>query len=152
MEGYHITSSTNTCSEICGDGKLFDYQCDDGNQLDGDGCSKNCIIENGWSCKVIVSGSASVCKLEATLAMTLNKMIKASGKNSVTLYFTLSLAYRLVSNFSVTANDVSSSDLAWTHSQSKENLTSVSLTIDFTKNLQGKNLQIGYDSNTSRRL
>ena len=60
VEGYHITASTNTCSELCGDGKLFDYQCDDGNQLDGDGCSKNCIIEESWSCRAISSGSASI--------------------------------------------------------------------------------------------
>lgn len=32
------------CNEICGDGLLIYYQCDDGNNLNGDGCSANCII------------------------------------------------------------------------------------------------------------
>ena len=26
-------------------------QCDDGNNVDGDGCSKICDIEPGWICK-----------------------------------------------------------------------------------------------------
>ncbi|MDW8245683.1 MAG: MYXO-CTERM sorting domain-containing protein, partial [Sandaracinaceae bacterium] len=31
--------------------------CDDGNVVDGDGCSRTCEVEGGWSC----SGSPSVC-------------------------------------------------------------------------------------------
>lgn len=32
------------CSEVCGDGKLFNLKCDDGNTVDGDGCSSNCEV------------------------------------------------------------------------------------------------------------
>ena len=32
------------CSETCGDGVLYNLECDDGNIIDGDGCSKNCEI------------------------------------------------------------------------------------------------------------
>ena len=32
-------------------------QCDDGNTVNGDGCSSTCTIETGYSC----SGSPSVC-------------------------------------------------------------------------------------------
>jgi cysteine-rich repeat protein len=35
-------------------------QCDDGNTIEGDGCSSACIIEPGWFC----SGSPSVCTME----------------------------------------------------------------------------------------
>jgi len=39
------------CQEICGDGiRLGGRQCDDGNTLNGDGCSSECEIENGWKC------------------------------------------------------------------------------------------------------
>ena len=39
------------CKEICGDGLLLgQYACDDGNLVDGDGCSHVCEIETGWSC------------------------------------------------------------------------------------------------------
>lgn len=32
------------CTEICGDGKRFSLACDDGNNIDGDGCSKDCKL------------------------------------------------------------------------------------------------------------
>jgi cysteine-rich repeat protein len=42
------------CIEICGDGQNFGtYQCDDGNILDGDGCSKTCQVEQDFDCKKV---------------------------------------------------------------------------------------------------
>lgn len=41
------------CREICGDGITVtkQYECDDGNKNDGDGCSKDCKVEPGfWKC------------------------------------------------------------------------------------------------------
>lgn len=39
------------CTEICGDGfNIGLVECDDGNMIDGDGCSSNCTIEAGWVC------------------------------------------------------------------------------------------------------
>lgn len=29
---------------------LGQYECDDGNNKDGDGCSANCKLEKGWDC------------------------------------------------------------------------------------------------------
>eukprot|EP00386_Alphamonas_edax_P011166 GDKI01035508.1.p1 GENE.GDKI01035508.1~~GDKI01035508.1.p1 ORF type:complete len:2344 (-),score=543.67 GDKI01035508.1:388-6831(-) len=44
-------STTGQCNSICGDGKVTDVEtCDDGNTLDGDGCSKSCTVEPGWKC------------------------------------------------------------------------------------------------------
>ena len=42
----------NNCEEICGDGIRISNQleCDDGNQMDGDGCSSLCKIEKYWTC------------------------------------------------------------------------------------------------------
>ncbi|HDP73556.1 MAG TPA: DUF4215 domain-containing protein, partial [Candidatus Woesearchaeota archaeon] len=38
-------------SAVCGDGVIEgDEQCDDGNTLDGDGCSSTCEVESGWLC------------------------------------------------------------------------------------------------------
>jgi cysteine-rich repeat protein len=42
VSGYGIVAGT--CEEICGDGMLFVLECDDGNMVDGDGCSKECRI------------------------------------------------------------------------------------------------------------
>lgn len=46
------------CAEICGDGKRFEFQCDDGNTRDGDGCNSKCEQEKGWTC----SGGTSVAR------------------------------------------------------------------------------------------
>lgn len=36
------------------------YQCDDGNNLDGDGCSSTCAVETCWDC---TKDSPSVCTI-----------------------------------------------------------------------------------------
>jgi cysteine-rich repeat protein len=39
-------SASGECAEVCGDGKdLGMNECEDGNSLDGDGCSSICKIE-----------------------------------------------------------------------------------------------------------
>jgi len=37
--------------------------CDDGNEVDGDGCSSSCYLEAGWLCETISLDSPSVCTL-----------------------------------------------------------------------------------------
>ena len=44
-------ATKDTCTEICGDGiDLLFYACDDGNNVNGDGCSSTCTIETGYQC------------------------------------------------------------------------------------------------------
>lgn len=52
--------SSGVCySQRCGDGKVqLGETCDDGNAADGDGCSSQCAIEQGYACK----GEPSVCE------------------------------------------------------------------------------------------
>lgn len=35
--------------------------CDDGNLIDGDGCSSTCTVESGWYCKNTAEKSKSDC-------------------------------------------------------------------------------------------
>lgn len=77
VAGYTITS-TGDCSEICGDGIDLEYQCDDGNVLNGDGCSSNCLVEPGWHCSKN-SNLTSICSIDGTVIMTLNRIYKYSG-------------------------------------------------------------------------
>ena len=41
-----------SCTEKCGKGLRFtsSLQCDDGNQVDGDGCSSECKVEENFEC------------------------------------------------------------------------------------------------------
>ena len=48
FEGFSLAG--NQCSEVCGDGKLFQLDCDDGNSNNGDGCSETCHIEQYYIC------------------------------------------------------------------------------------------------------
>ena len=50
------------CDEVCGDGWIFEDQCDDGNNKNGDGCSSECKIEKGWTCKKTGTEGPSVCR------------------------------------------------------------------------------------------
>ena len=52
------TTTTTVTPPACGDGKVDDNEtCDDGNKLDGDGCSAACAPEDGYTC----TGAPSVC-------------------------------------------------------------------------------------------
>jgi len=48
--------TASTCHTICGDGlrigpdKGGAEECDDGNLVDGDGCSSQCFVEQGYVC------------------------------------------------------------------------------------------------------
>ena len=88
MTGYHL-DSTGDCNEICGDGLLIKYQCDDGNRKSGDGCSSNCLIEKGWSC--VNSSNGSVCTLTAELTITLKMAHKYARRNKLLLVLKMSL-------------------------------------------------------------
>ncbi len=47
---------------LCGNGILDPGEdCDDGNSLDGDGCSATCSIESGWSCSGQPSSCTPIC-------------------------------------------------------------------------------------------
>lgn len=68
---------------------LIKYQCDDGNKRSGDGCSANCVIEKGWSCKN--SSGRSVCQLTSPISMSLKNIHKYPRKNSLLVTLSISL-------------------------------------------------------------
>ena len=55
------------CQTVCGDGLWAGWEeCDDGNEVDGDGCSSMCVVEEGWTCSfstcgLLWPGAAQVC-------------------------------------------------------------------------------------------
>lgn len=51
----------DTCFAKCGSGiNLGTYQCDDGNNVGGDGCDRICKIEDGYTCTAPLN-AISVC-------------------------------------------------------------------------------------------
>lgn len=75
--------------EICGDGRLYTLECDDGNNVDGDGCSKDCRIEKGYTCVNGSWGNKSLCSYSGSLEFTLDKTIKNPDANGLTFTFSV---------------------------------------------------------------
>jgi len=50
MLGYNDQNNDGVCEETCGDGIVYQAQCDDGNANPNDGCSPNCVVETGFKC------------------------------------------------------------------------------------------------------
>ena len=47
-----LLSTMGFCLETCGDGKDYGINnCDDGNSVNGDGCSSSCMTEEGYKCR-----------------------------------------------------------------------------------------------------
>jgi len=56
------TGKTTACSTSCGNGNVETGEdCDDGNNKDGDGCSKDCKIEAGFTCNIVPKSDAVDC-------------------------------------------------------------------------------------------
>lgn len=66
MQNNFIVTADLT-KEKCGKGFRItnEIQCDDGNQIDGDGCSKDCMIEQGYVCLGGSNISQDIC-IDAT--------------------------------------------------------------------------------------
>lgn len=147
VPGYAI-DSTGDCSEICGDGKVYYYQCDDGNLLAGDGCSPNCLIESGWSCNN--ASGPSKCQLEAALEVNLDQWVKYPGRNEIRLALLLSLPLRLTKrNFNLNIGDID--DSLYDYSlESQTDLTKLVISITYKATVAGKSLALSYSQ--ARRL
>jgi len=90
--GYY--TSRGRCVEICGDGKnLGQFECDDGNNINGDGCDSNCKIEFGYACNKKGEDQPDICydihiplgaiKVEkyARFEIRFSKYLRISGRN-----------------------------------------------------------------------
>ncbi|MBO4349834.1 MAG: DUF4886 domain-containing protein, partial [Proteobacteria bacterium] len=60
--GQPCTQEPVETQEVCGDGTLAEgEECDDDNTADGDGCSSQCKVEDGWTCSDAGVSCTSVC-------------------------------------------------------------------------------------------
>lgn len=69
--------------------------CDDGNLLDGDGCSSTCTVESGWECSNSLPTVNSNCSLLNPLSINSKSMRKIPGSNRLIVTVTTSLPVRL---------------------------------------------------------
>lgn len=55
---------------------LGNFQCDDGNLINGDGCSSSCTIETCWECDY---GSPTSCFIPPKYSLGYNETIMAAN-------------------------------------------------------------------------
>lgn len=59
--------------------------CDDGNLINGDGCSSSCKVESGFNCIAGHNNTASVCKYEGRIKAELACVYKLDTPNAAML-------------------------------------------------------------------
>ncbi len=78
------------CTQICGDGYLFNLQCDDGNNINGDGCSSKCLVQPHFSCvNNRHNFPASKCRFKGLVEAFLQGIYRIPGTNSLKIQFKL---------------------------------------------------------------
>jgi hypothetical protein len=91
---------------------LIYLQCDDGNRLDGDGCSSNCLIETGWNCTHNSSGE--FCDLLTPPALKDFTVTKQFGINEVKIEMGLSIGIRIsAASFTVTISGMNGQQFSY---------------------------------------
>ena len=104
MPGFYI-NSTGKCLEICGDGKVFYEQCDDGNTINGDGCSSICKIESQYICFNGSQTHKSNCVYNGQdFSITLKWIDKTNGQNQGIFAFTVNPPFLSLSQLNLTDN------------------------------------------------
>jgi len=80
-----FTHKEGQCTEICGDARNMGIlECDDGNLIDGDGCSKDCKIEEYYECSGGDYEHADICINRKPLEL---KSFNFYGNRTVVLIF-----------------------------------------------------------------
>lgn len=101
VTGYAYNSATGKCQDYCGDRIIITDLCDDGNNLNGDGCSSVCTIESGWTCP------NNSCILRVQPAVSVISMSNSPISHTITLVISLSVGLRLVAaNFLLTFSEI----------------------------------------------
>jgi len=89
-DGYIMTYDPLRCVEICGDGRLYVLECDDGNLVEGDGCSSQCTAEHNYVCMNGTANTSSICSYNGTFIVALDTGDKHPTSNSLTLTYDFS--------------------------------------------------------------
>jgi cysteine-rich repeat protein len=98
------TLSDQSCDPICGDNYVLAVEgCDDGNLINGDGCSSSCTVETNWSCVGVLT-QGSTCKINVTVSLNYIGSFRDTNANRAYIYFKLTPYFKeyLKVNFSQT--------------------------------------------------
>ena len=81
--GFYFKQGNPLCDEVCGDGLKFVSDCDDGNNINGDGCSSTCEVETGYYCSGGSPQGKDTCSQGLPNAITLKSTGQSFHRGSV---------------------------------------------------------------------
>jgi cysteine-rich repeat protein len=121
VDGYEIVG--RSCSDVCGDGRVFSSECDDGNTADGDGCSSSCSLEPFHKCFNGSQSSPSSCQyVGENLDITLVDTHRTEGSNQGVFSFAFAPPMPLLGKFNISdyfffdCSNASFTVASWTYS------------------------------------
>jgi proprotein convertase subtilisin/kexin type 5 len=145
VTGYTYDASTGSCKDYCGDGIIITSLCDDGNRLNGDGCSSVCTIEAGWSCP------SNLCTLLASPALSLYSMRNYPVNHTIVMVVSLSVGVRLAQgNFALKFTSIT--NYQYSVYQLNSLYTMYQLVIVYYQSAQNEQLSISVNSPIARLL
>lgn len=145
VSGYTLNSATGKCQDYCGDGIIITDLCDDGNNLNGDGCSSVCTIESGWTCP------NNTCTLINQPTVTVVSMSNSPLTHTITLNLALSVGLRLVAaNFALNFSSIT--QFTYTLVALDSRYMAYQLIIVYYQTAANNNLNIQIKSPVSRLL
>ena len=148
LQGFKLNSQ-GECEEICGDGINYFGACDDGNTLDGDGCSKTCTVEAEWECTNTNPQTPSSCKVVGNLTVEIIGYRKTPGKNEIFVTISTSIPLRLSkSNVALSLTD----DALIDYSMTTISLTQYEFKITYRSTIQNTLLTLSFNTAHSRLL
>ena len=77
----HFNATSDSTKENCGKGFRISSSigCDDGNLIDGDGCSKDCTVEENFVCKGGSLTSPDICVNAAPVTFSIKELSADDG-------------------------------------------------------------------------
>lgn len=145
------------CVDRCGDGKRFSPEdvpflatyniCDDGNIIDGDGCSSHCEVEQGFSCFFGNETSPDICRENISPVAKISKI----SDNKLLITFSESIKNWTeleISNYVRLKSSKLIQDTNYTYSVSKtSNDSEFTVDINFLNSVQSEKIRILLDRN-----
>ena len=108
------TNNRDICSEVCGDGVVYvdtATNWDDGNLLDGDGCSHDWLVEYGYTWNGGTPSSPDVCKAKCGDGILLSNVEQCDDGNikisdGCDTYCIVESGFQCTTNYSALVNSV----------------------------------------------
>ncbi len=121
-------------------------ECDDGNKMDGDGCSSNCTVEKAWRCSS--EFSESCCTLEKKeFSLSIKKILKVADRNSITLQLQINPILNVLTDKVLENNVTFKVTGVPLFNESKRILDGqiIEVTYDYAETIHGRTGQIAFE-------